>query len=84
MHLVLCRFQNLEDATMDNRIYKHLRKMIENEEPENSEAQRDLRGLLLTERKYSTLHPEEQVRSISEALPYGYSKSGNQCNQKKR
>ena len=47
---------------MDNRIYKHLRRVIENEEPENSEAQRDLRGLLLTERKYSTLHPEEQVR----------------------
>ena len=86
MHLVLCRFQNLEDATMDNSIYKHLRRVIENEEPENSEAQRDLRGLLLTERKYSTLHPEEQVRStsISEVLSYGYIKSGNQCNQKKK
>lgn len=47
------------DATLDERRYKHLRNMIQNEAPRDTTAQTDLNDLLLTDRKYYTLHPEE-------------------------
>lgn len=47
------------DATLDKTRYKHLRNMIEKEGLRDTNAQRDLDDLLLTDRKYYTLHPEE-------------------------
>jgi hypothetical protein len=48
---------------MDERRYKHLRNFIKeevSETPEN-DAQKELDDLLLTERKYFTLRPDEEV-----------------------
>ncbi|XP_048774733.2 uncharacterized protein LOC125679511 isoform X2 [Ostrea edulis] len=55
---------NPRDVTMDERRYKHLRNFIKEEVPENSEnadAQKELEDLLLTDRKYFALHPDEET-----------------------
>lgn len=51
------------DATLDENRYKHLRNMIQKEGPKDTNAQKDLDDLLLTDRKYYTFHPEEVQKS---------------------
>uniref|UniRef100_K1Q6Y3 Mitochondria-eating protein C-terminal domain-containing protein n=1 Tax=Magallana gigas TaxID=29159 RepID=K1Q6Y3_MAGGI len=53
------------DATLDENRYKHLRNMIQKEGPKDTNAQKDLDDLLLTDRKYYTLHPEEKKDSVT-------------------
>lgn len=53
------------DATLDENRYKHLRNMIQKEGPKDTNAQKDLDDLLLTDRKYYTFHPEEKKDSVT-------------------
>ncbi|XP_061184739.1 uncharacterized protein LOC133192742 [Saccostrea echinata] len=55
------------DATIDDSRYKHLKNFIQeevNENPENADSKKELDDLLLAERKYFTLHPEEEKEDV--------------------
>ncbi|XP_062621111.1 uncharacterized protein LOC134282721 [Saccostrea cucullata] len=55
------------DATMDDKRYKHLKNFIQEEvkeNPENANSQKELDDLLLAERKYFTLHPNEEKEYV--------------------